>query len=428
MFIKLRNRFLMLNMVIISVMMLAAFVVIYITTQSNVRLENQNKINSSAVVIMTDTTPTDGMEYRTSASHQYGSFGTFSITVDEAGEILQVDSVFDIPYEAYQSAAEAAWKNNTGTIAIENRKWQYSMSRVGGASIVLGNGLPSAVEENSYRIVFLDITESSDTLFQLLTTLVIVGAVLLVVIFFISLYFANRAITPIAEAWEKQKRFIADASHELRTPLTIINTNYDAILANPEETIESQRKWFDYMKIGMDRMAKLISDMLALAKIEGVAGKISKKPFDLSAAIHEVLLSMEAAAHEKCLTVHQSIQPGIVINSDAEMVRQVFSILYDNAIKYSNANGQIDVTLVKSKNKIVCAVKNSGAGIAKQDLPNIFVRFYRADPSRTGEAGGCGLGLSIAKTIVDSLDGQIQADSVENEYTVFTVAFSRASL
>src|SRR5690606_29166596 len=99
-----------------------------------------------------------------------------------------------------------------------------------------------------------------------------------IVIFLISLYFANKAIKPISENWERQKQFVADASHELKTPLSIINANYDALLVNQEETIESQKRWLDYIKIGTDRMEKLINDLLTLAKIDEVNLEICKIP------------------------------------------------------------------------------------------------------------------------------------------------------
>ena len=129
---------------------------------------------------------------------------------------------------------------------------------------------------------------------------------------------------------------------------------------------------------------------------------------------------MEAAAAEKGLSLSKSIGQGLVINSDQEMVRQVFAILLENAIKYCDENGQISVSLAKSGHRVICSVKNSGRGIAKEDLPRIFDRFYRADKSRAGENGGFGLGLSIAKTMINRLGGDLTAESIENEWTVFT--------
>jgi len=275
-------------------------------------------------------------------------------------------------------------------------------------------------DENRFNIVFLDVTAYNKRLFELLTTLLFVGLIMLFVVFIISLYFANRAIKPIAETWEKQKQFVADASHELKTPLSIINANYDALLANQEETIKSQLKWLGYIRIGTDRMTKLINDLLSLAKMDDVNLEIRKIPFNISNAIHDVMLSMEAVVIEKGIKLSHSIEPDIIVKGDSERVKQVVTILFDNAIKYTNENGQIDISLIKSKRQVIYSIKNSGKGIAKQDLPKVFDRFYRADPSRTHESGSYGLGLSIAKTIIDRLGGEIHVKSVEDEFTTFT--------
>ncbi|MDQ0174220.1 sensor histidine kinase [Bacillus chungangensis] len=207
----------------------------------------------------------------------------------------------------------------------------------------------------------------------------------------------------------------------MKTPLSIINANYDALLVNQEETIQSQKKWLNYIKIGTDRMKKLINDLLISAKIEEVNLEICKMPFNLSNTINEQILSIEAAAIEKGITLIKSIEPDIIVNSDSESIKQVVTILFDNAIKYKNENGQIDISLTKSKHQIIYSIKNTGKGIAKKDLPKIFDRFYRTDPSRTQDSGGFGLGLSIAKTMIDRLGGRIYVTSIENESTTFTI-------
>ncbi|MEL7564720.1 MAG: HAMP domain-containing sensor histidine kinase, partial [Dehalobacterium sp.] len=323
--------------------------------------------------------------------------------------------------ESYSKAAEIAWSNkeSNAAITLEDKQWRYSVAQV-RKKVVNGNGQQYSVLENKYQIMFLDVTEYNNRLSDLFTTLLFVGLIMLFAILIISLYFANRAIKPITEAWKKQKRFVADASHELKSPLSIINANYDALLANQEETIKSQLKWLDYIKIGTDRMTKLINDLLSLAKLEDVNSETRKMPFNISNAIYDVMQSMEAVVIEKSIKLTHSIEPDIIVKGDAESVKQVVTILLDNAIKYSNENGQVDISLIKSKRQAVFSITNSGKGITKQDLPKVFDRFYRADPSRTHENSSYGLGLSIAKAITDRLDGEIHVTSVEDEYTTFT--------
>jgi len=167
-------------------------------------------------------------------------------------------------------------------------------------------------------------------------------------------------------------------------------------------------------------MTKLINDLLSLAKMEDMRFAVQEVPFNMSSAVNDVILSMEAVAAEKDIELIRSIEPGIIVKSDSERIKQVVTILFDNAVKYTDKNGYINISLTKSKRHVSFSIKNSGKGIAKEDLPKIFDRFYRVDPSRAQETGSYGLGLSIAKTIVDRLGGEIYADSVENEYAAFT--------
>lgn len=429
MFIKLRNKFLILNTAMTSLVMIAAFVIIYIITYSNTNLEIQKRLNTqSGIQISIEGTdlPDDAEKRGSMTTGKYFSSDDprlFNIEVDASGKVFRIDSnpFINIPDEAYYKAAETAWNNkkDNSTITIEGREWKYAINPI-SMQIFQRNGQQFTTDGKKYTITFLDVTSYNKTLLELLTTLLSVGLITLIVIFIVSRYFANRAIKPIAEAWEKQKQFVADASHELKTPLSIINANYDALVANQEETIKSQMKWLDYIRIGTDRMTKLINDLLSLAKIEDVNFETQKVPFNMSSAIHDIILSMEAVVLEKGIKLSHSIEPNIIIKSDLEKVKQVISILFDNAVKYANENGQIDMSLIKSKRQVIFSIKNSGKGIAKQDLPKVFDRFYRVDPSRTHESGGYGLGLSIAKTIIERLGGEIHVTSVEEEFTTFT--------
>ena len=412
MFKKLRNRLLLLNMAVTSLVMLAAFSAVYLTTYHNIQNENQKKLDgmSKSFTISSEgppgqpeTAPDGSSSNKREQGHVVSMVSSdytpsFAIFVNKNGAVVDIDTIIDLPEETYSEAAQAAWqKGGQSTIDLKGRLWLYSITPVSITHIYEDGRSVTNVSDDRYQISFLDITDTQKTLRDLLITFIFVGLAMLAVIFFVSLYFANRSIQPISSAWEKQRQFVADASHELKTPLSIITANYDALLSNQDETIRSQREWLDYMKIGTDRMAKLINSLLLLAKMEDINIEASKAPFVISGAIDQDIASMEAAAAEKGLSLSKSIGQGLVINSDQEMVRQVFAILLENAIKYCDENGQISVSLAKSGHRIVCSVKNSGRGIAKEDLPRIFDRFYRADKSRAGENGGFGLGLSIAK-------------------------------
>jgi signal transduction histidine kinase len=430
MFTKLRNKFLILNMSMTSMVMITAFAIIYFMTCSNIQSDIQSRLNvQSEMRVQEEETgvPEEKGTGGTKAAHAYFSADdplSFHIEVDANGDILHIYSPIDMPEKFYGQAAELAWgnKKNKTAITLDGKQWRYHIAPV-RIRVIQENGEHVVTDKNRFNIVFLDVTAYAKTLHQLLTTLISVGVITILVIFAASLYFANRAITPLTEAWEKQKQFVGDASHELKTPLSIITANHDVLMANRESTIKSQIKWLNYMKIGMDRMAKLISDLLSLAEMEDVKLKTNKAPFNLSDEINDVIRLMEAGAVKKGITLSSSIQPDIIIKSDAELVRQVIAILFDNAVKYTNENGRIDVSLSKSKHRVTCSIRNSGKGIDPQDVPKVFDRFFRADRSRTHENGSFGLGLSIAKAIMDRLGGEIHVESKKGEYTTFTVIF-----
>ncbi|QOS98937.1 HAMP domain-containing histidine kinase [Brevibacterium sp. JNUCC-42] len=460
MFKQLRNKFLILNMSIISVLMITAFSAIYFITYNNIQSENLNKLDAVSIgrtpvvsfnaieTTIGRTEKIDGTETKiggtvrdsqvVSISLNYSM--SFNIQVDDNGVIQKINSFIDMADETYEKAAELAWhdKKNNSVINIDGKKWMYRISpgNMNGSAMVRmedvtkystdggqtwGVDHPDAInqENNNYQITFLDVTETSKTLTGLFITFLSVGMVMLFVIYVISIYFANRAIKPISDFWDKQKQFIADASHELKTPLAIISANYDALMTNEDETIKSQKKWLEYIQAETTRMIKLVNELLYLAKNDDAEIKLQYFSFDISQAVNNVILSMEAVAFEKDVTIIQHIEPDVMIKSDMDKIKQVITILLDNAIKYTEQNGRIEISLKKEKKRIVFSIKNSCEGLSKQDLPKLFDRFYRKDTARTHENGNYGLGLSIAKMIIERLGGRIYAESIESKSVTF---------
>jgi len=260
---------------------------------------------------------------------------------------------------------------------------------------------------------------------QRLQTLLFVGISTLIVILGVSFYFANRAIKPIQGAWEKQKQFVADASHELKTPLSIIHANCDALVASQEDTIQNQMKWIDYIRAGTDRMGKLVQDLLILAKTDDERITLHKEHFNLSEVVDTVSQSMEAAIASKRLSLTRSIEPDLIVSGDPDGVSQVVGILLDNAIKYASPGGWIRLSLTRSGRRIEFSITNNGRGIAKEDLPKVFDRFFRADRSRTYKDGSYGLGLSIAQSIIKQHASVIKVRSVENQATTFSFSLAK---
>lgn len=448
MFKKLRNRFLILNMSIISVLMIVAFVFVFVTTYNNENYKNENKLRAlPAIKIETLRNPAGDTIKVAGEGDMFFANGqkmqshmvsadfslSFSIELDDDSNILNVNSFIDMPDELYEKAAELAMSNkkDNSIINLEGKRWQYKIvSPIYYRMITNGQQFFESKIESNRQIVFLDVTDTYQMLKNLVFTLFLVGIVMLFVIFGVSLYFADKAILPIQEAWEKQKQFVSDASHELKTPLAIINANSDALLANQEEAvknqeewlnyIETEKEWLGYIKSEANRMAKLIGNLLYLAKTEDTNANVVYMPFNISNTVNNVILSMEAIIFENDINLSYAIEPDITAKGDLEQIKQVVMILIDNAIKYTNEKGYINITLKKAKRHIIFTIQNSGNGIAKQDLKKLFDRFYRADPSRARESGGYGLGLPIAKAIIERMGGKLYATSVENESVAFS--------
>lgn len=270
-------------------------------------------------------------------------------------------------------------------------------------------------------------SQYDNMLFQLLKTLVLIGFISLIVLLFISIYLTNKSIVPIKETFEKQKQFIADASHELKTPLAIIKTNTSLVLSHPYDTIKNQSKWINYINLQTDRMSELISEMLSLAKMDAAENKLPLSPINISKIVESMILMFDAVIYENNIELETNISKNLFINGNKESLKKLFSIIMDNAIKHTNKNGNITVSLFSDKNKVKMIIRNTGEGIAHEHLERIFERFYRVDSSRDRETGGYGLGLSIASSIVKQHKGKIYAKSNIGEFTSFIVEIPQKS-
>ncbi|MBU8881325.1 HAMP domain-containing histidine kinase [Bacillus sp. FJAT-29790] len=434
MFTTLRNRFLLLNMSMISLLMIAAFTFIYVSTYNKIQIENESKLQSISSrpggVSLSLPDPKGHHTIRQEKlimgiPAEYSL--SFTILVNPLGNVLRIVSYIDMTEDTYIKAAELAWQNkkNHAVIKLEGKQWLYKITPLTGSFIIRENGQKTIINTpgTNYQMAFLDVTDSAKTLSELLMTFLVVGIGMLFIIFAICLYFANRAIKPIAEAWDKQKQFIADASHEFKTPLAIINANADVLIEHQEDKIKHQRKWLKYIKIETDRMGKLVNHLLELAKTEDTSLKIEATPFNMSDVVNDVIVMMEAVAFEKGITLAHSVESNMIYKGDSEKWKQVIMILLDNAIKYTDEQHHIDIVLKKSKNRTLFSIRNSGKGIPKEMLAKVFDRFYRSDPARTQDSGGYGLGLPIAKAIVERMGGKIYAESIEHESTTFTIIF-----
>lgn len=259
-------------------------------------------------------------------------------------------------------------------------------------------------------IVYSDISSELATLGSLIKTCVFIGFISFWAFLGLSFWLAQWAVKPIDTAWKQQRQFVADASHELKTPLTVIMTNAE-LIQNPEYDDDSRTKFCSSILVMTRQMRRLVEQMLELARADNVQTQTLFSRIDLSALTSDAVLPFEPVFYEKNLVLESEITENILINGDAAQLRQVMDILLDNAQKYSRSSGTTWVTLKRhGKHHVVLSVANEGEPIAAEDLKNLFKRFYRADKARTRD-GSFGLGLSIAETIVTQHNGRIWAES-----------------
>jgi signal transduction histidine kinase len=246
------------------------------------------------------------------------------------------------------------------------------------------------------------------------------GAVLAILAGF---FLAGRALIPIRLSWNRQQRFVADASHELRTPLAVMQTNTEMLLRYPKHTIEEESEHISVILKEQRRMISLVSDLLTLARSESNQLQINYQYFLLDQTINEMLEHYSLFAEMKNINIYFSVEKHIQFMGDEERIRQLLVILLDNAIKYTPEQGKITVTCRQQRHFAEISIKDTGMGISKQDLPLIFDRFYRGDKVRSRSEGGYGLGLSIAKWIVEAHKGKILVESHLGTGTQFILTF-----
>lgn len=235
-------------------------------------------------------------------------------------------------------------------------------------------------------------------------------------------YISGHVMAPMQAAYERQKQFTADASHELRTPLSVVMASADLLSNDPAVQSPLLRQVIDDVKDEVKKMSKLVGDLLIIARSDNNVERLNLQEFDLSASMRQVLRNMQPMADKKNIVIVGNIADAIYWTGDEQKISQLITILVDNAVKYTQAYGTVTVTaeLPKSK-RLRFSVSDNGIGLDEEDREKIFGRFYRVDKARSRQMGGNGLGLAIAKDIVDVHKGYIYVDSELGKGTTFTV-------
>jgi len=267
-------------------------------------------------------------------------------------------------------------------------------------------------------VVMMDNTLVGRSMMSIFKYTLIFGSIACVIVFLISLLLARRIVRPLKENDLRQKQFISDAGHELKTPVSAINTNIEIL----SEDI-GENRWFENIRFETGRMTDMIRRLLDLSRAESPDANPNDemKQISLSNIVTKEILSFEAVAFEKGFELsYEAVEKEIFLKGNEEQLSRLVSILLDNAAEHGENSRPIEISLSAERSKATLTVSNAGAEIPKDKRSMIFERFYRMDTSRAGDGGHYGLGLAIAKAIVESHKGKITVDCC-NENIIFTV-------
>ena len=301
----------------------------------------------------------------------------------ETSQIISVDTQAAVTY------AETALAQNKTSGFIQNFRYQVNSDTV------------------FTRITFLDCGRKLDAFRAFCIASISISLLGSFIVFALISFFSNRIIRPISESYEKQKRFITDASHEIKTPLTIIGADTDVL-----EMELGENEWTYDIKKQISQLTALTNDLVFLSRMEESGTMLPMIDFPLSEVITETASSFQTLAVQQEKDLQCKVPDMLTFHGDEKSIRQLISILLDNAIKYSPTGESVTLSVDDQTNHISIAVSNTTMQpLQKEQLNLLFDRFYRVDASRNSKTGGHGIGLSVAKAIVEAHHGKIHASS-----------------
>lgn len=400
----LRKKFVLINMSLVAVIVLAVFAALCVSTYRNALNESDTQL--AMALFRRDNGHSPMFEVGKKPPEDFAhSATTFVVKVSSAGgyDLMMAENVSvddeDIQ-KIMQEVLSAGQKD--GTIKSYNLRYKISD------------------EKGETKVAFIEMTTEQNALRRTVFLSVLLVAAAMVAFFAASVFLSRWALSPVEEAWQRQRQFVADASHELKTPLTVILANTRILKSNKNDTIQSQYQWVKNTEEEATRMKTLVDDLLFLAKTDDAKNLTAHTPTALSSLVLGTALAFEAVAFEENVRlVTENIAPNLATLGDEKQLKQLFAVLIDNAIKYAKKGSAVTLSLTEKQTNAVFTIHNDGEPLSPEDAAHIFERFYRADKSRA--PAGYGLGLAIAKSVVDAHGGKIAVDSAPDKGTRFTV-------
>jgi len=342
--------------------------------------------------------------------------GYFYAISDTDGQILKGSAYLDT--QALASSTTLVKAMDNGDTFADTKSSKGEPQRIYAFAVTV-NGTPGVVQIGRS-------TEPEEAaLSQLRIVLLAVLAVSIVPAVGGGYLLSGRALRPIKTAMDSQRTFIADASHELRTPVAVVRTNAELLKRHlgPDtgHTAASDQVALDDILSESDRLGRMVDQMLTLAEADAGQRTVLSSEISLNELIDEVARSMRSIAETRQMLLETRLTDDVSVNGDPGRLRELVSVLLDNAVKYADAGGRVEVALRKEHRKAIIEVSDNGPGIPRDALPHVFDRFYRVDEARSRESGGTGLGLAIARHIVDAHGGTINIESSASGGTKVTV-------
>lgn len=405
---KLRRKFIFILMSVVTLILLAVFVSLLLSTSINTQRMSETMLKQ----VLNMRPPTQGLPPQVEGGQnpvgavspnarmpimvaEISTDGTISFLTNQLQFIEEVEA---------KSAVRAAMNTEKDSGLLQNYELRFQKS------------------DDGVRIALADISMERAMLQSLIINSLMIGCAALVVFFFASIFLSRWAVRPVELAWKKQRQFVADASHEIKTPLTIILSNAEMLSAPETFTDEKKSRRMEHIRAEAARMKKLVDDLLTLAKTDGTKGIMVRERVDFSFLMTRTILTFEPIVFDDRKKLTYKVQENIFVAGEAQHLQQLLSILLDNAVKYCPSGGLIWISLneIDKKNALL-TVFNDGEPIPKEEIAQIFQRFYRIDQSRSAR-GSFGLGLAIAENIVREHDGKLWVESDDENGNSFFVS------